>query len=64
MGLIRRTASQPTQRRTIMSGDQVNHSVNDDAEEEMIDLSVPDEYNEYIHQNVVKPWRDGNPLSE
>jgi len=47
-----------------MSGDQVNPSVNDDAEEEMIDLSTPDEYNEYIHQHVVKPWRDGNPLSE
>ena len=47
-----------------MSGDQVNPSVNDDAEEEMIDLSVSDDYSEYMYQNVVEPWRDGNPLSE
>ena len=48
----------------IMPEDQVNSELNNIEDEEMIDLSVPDEYNEYTHNQVTKPWRDNNPLSE
>jgi len=32
--------------------------------EEMIDLSTPNEYNEYMYEQVVIAWRNGNPMSE
>lgn len=64
MGLIRRTASQPNTTEVIMPEDQVNSELNIIEDEEMIDLSVPNEYNEYTHNQVIKPWRDNNPLSE
>ena len=47
-----------------MPEDQVNSELNIIEDEEMIDLSVPHEYNEYTHEQVVKPWRNNNPLSE
>ena len=47
-----------------MPEDQVNSELNIIEDEEMIDLSVPNEYNEYIHEQVIKPWRNLNPLSE
>jgi hypothetical protein len=48
----------------IMPEDQVNSELNIIEDEEMIDLSVPNEYNEYTHEQVIKPWRNLNPLSE
>ena len=48
----------------IMPEDQVNSELNIIEDEEMIDLSVPNEYNEHTHNQVIKPWRDNNPLSE
>ena len=48
----------------IMPEDQVNSELNIIEDEEMIDLSVPNEYNEYTHEQVVKPWRNNDPLSE
>lgn len=47
-----------------MPEDQVNSELNIIEDEEMIDLSVPNEYNEHTHNQVIKPWRDNNPLSE
>tara|TARA_B100000035_G_scaffold101401_1_gene86006 strand:+ start:926 stop:1069 length:144 start_codon:yes stop_codon:yes gene_type:complete len=47
-----------------MPEDQVNSELNIIEDEEMIDLSVPNEYNEYTHNQVIKPWRNNNPLSE
>ena len=48
----------------IMSEDQVNSELNIIEDEEMVDLSIPNEYNEHTHNQVIKPWRDNNPLSE
>lgn len=33
-------------------------------DEEMIDLSIPDGYNEYMYEQVVLAWRNGSPMSE
>jgi hypothetical protein len=46
-----------------MFDDQVNSELNIIEDEEMIDLSVPDEYNEYNYDTMVR-WRNLNPLSE
>jgi hypothetical protein len=46
-----------------MFEDQVNSELNIIEDEEMIDLSVPDEYNEYNYDTMVR-WRNLNPLSE
>lgn len=44
--------------------DYWNNPTQEVEDEEAIDLSIPDGYNEYIYEQVVLAWRNGSPMSE